>query len=58
MTEFLHQDRLRLIARVVEHSRLETERQIPALVWTVDAESGRPVGRWVLDEEPRTRRFG
>jgi hypothetical protein len=50
MTEFMSETRLHEIARVTEHPSLSPGRPIPRLGWTVDAETGRPVGRWTLNE--------
>jgi hypothetical protein len=55
MTEFLQQDRLRLIAVNTTHHPLpRPPRQVPSLQWAIDAETGRPVARWVLSDAPRT----
>ncbi len=50
MTEFMSQTRLHEIARVSEHPTLSAGRLIPTLGWSLDAETGRPVGRWALRE--------
>ncbi len=51
MTEFMSQSRLREIAQVVDHPNLLHGRLIPRLTWTVDVQTGRPIGRWGLTEE-------
>jgi hypothetical protein len=58
MTEFMNQARLHEIARVTDHPPPASGRLIPSLAWTVDAETGRPVGQWGLTEKhdaPSTR---
>ncbi len=50
MTEFLTQERLRQIAELVEHPNLPPVRLSPCLAWMLDAETGRPVSRWVLSD--------
>ena len=58
MTQLLPEDRLRQIARVMALPVLPPGRLVPMLVWGVDTQTGRPVGRWVLSDEhgsPLTR---
>jgi hypothetical protein len=50
MTALLSQTRLREIAQVTEHPNLSSGRLIPRLAWTVDAQTGRPVARWMLNQ--------
>lgn len=50
MTELLHPDRLRRIALVMEQPTKAGRRVVPIMQWSVDAATGRPAGRWVLDE--------
>ncbi len=51
MTALLNQTRLHEIARVTQHPNLSPRRLIPRLTWTVDAETGRTAGHWVLSED-------
>jgi hypothetical protein len=50
MTALLSQTRLREIAHVTEHQNLCPGRLIPRLTWTVDAQTGRPVAHWMMNE--------
>jgi len=52
MTELLNQDRLRLIALVMDHPFLQPRPQVPTLRRALDSESGRPVAYWVLKDAP------
>jgi hypothetical protein len=49
----LHDPRiLRQLARVLEQPDPAPRRLIPVLQWTVNPETGHPVGRWTIPEEP------
>ena len=50
MTELLHADRIRQLARVMYQPAESARRLVPVLQWSVDEQTGRPVSRWVLDE--------
>jgi len=50
MTTLLSQMRLRAIAHVTEHPNLSLRRLIPRLTWMVDAQTGRPVAHWIVNE--------
>jgi hypothetical protein len=50
MTEFLHQDRLRLIARITEHPAEMPPGPTTSPRWTIDATGSRPIAHWVLRE--------
>jgi hypothetical protein len=54
MTQRLTQDRLSELALLTTGPSLPPRRLIVALQWTIDAETARPVGRWVLSEDPGT----
>jgi hypothetical protein len=50
MTELHHPDRLREIAAVLRQPAETSRRLVPVLQWIVCADTGRPLGRWILDE--------
>jgi hypothetical protein len=54
MTELMNKDRLREIAAATAPPILRPRRLIVTLQWKTDPDTGRPVGRWVLDDEPGT----
>lgn len=49
MTEFMHQDRLRQLAHVMEQPNLPSQGLIPRLQWVIDPDTRRPVSRWVVE---------
>lgn len=51
MTELLTLDRLREIVHVTGEPSLPPPRPIVVLHWTIDVETGRPVGSWVLEAD-------
>ncbi len=50
MAELLSPDRMRQIARPIDWSDLHARRPgpAPAIVWSVDATTGRPTEMWVM----------
>ncbi|HUA78259.1 MAG TPA: hypothetical protein VMA86_11365 [Acetobacteraceae bacterium] len=54
MTELMNLDRLNEIARVSAEPGLPAQKPIVTLEWSIDAATGRPVGRWVVGEAPDT----
>ena len=51
MTEFMSQARLQEVAHVTEYPGLSPARLIPTLAWSIDAETGRPIGHWCLSRQ-------
>ncbi len=51
MTALLSTDRLCEFARETTQLIRAPERLIVSLQWTIDARTGRPIGRWVLQDE-------
>ncbi len=51
MTQHLQPTRLRQLAHVPEEP---VRRPVPVLLWSLDPETLRPVGRWVMDEDRDT----
>jgi hypothetical protein len=49
--EYVNRDQLQDIAVVTEQLKLPSGDMIPRLQWTIDAETGRPISRWVLVEK-------
>jgi hypothetical protein len=52
MLELMSRDRPQQLALVAEQPHRLRPREIPTLTWTVDAVTGRPIGRWVVNDEP------
>jgi hypothetical protein len=52
MTELQETKRLRQIARVVDQPDQASRRLVPVLHWSVDPDTGRAEGRWILAEKP------
>ncbi|HUC17368.1 MAG TPA: hypothetical protein VMA37_06750 [Acetobacteraceae bacterium] len=51
MSTLLKADRLNEFARATTRLAPPPERPIVRLQWTIDATTGRPIGRWVLQEK-------
>jgi hypothetical protein len=51
MTEFLSQNRLHQLASVTEYPSLQLGRPVLRLIWTIDAQTGCPIGRWGYGED-------
>jgi hypothetical protein len=51
MTELLKPDHLRRTGRVLDQSGEWRQRLMLVQRWTADAETGRPVANWMLDED-------
>ncbi|HUC16184.1 MAG TPA: hypothetical protein VMA37_00660 [Acetobacteraceae bacterium] len=52
MTELLPLDRLNAIVRKTAEPGLPLHRPVVTLTWTIDATTGRPIGRWVVGDGP------
>jgi hypothetical protein len=53
MTEFMNQDRLQQLGQVMDQPNLPLQGLVPSVQWTIDMQTGRPVGRWVLTRRSR-----
>ncbi len=52
MTNLLTKDRLSEIAHATTRPIAPGGRPVVTLRWTIDARTGRPIGRWVIGGEP------
>jgi hypothetical protein len=52
MTDLMNATRMGQVARVTDLPLAELPEEVLTLCWTVDQESGRPAGHWVLAAKP------
>jgi hypothetical protein len=57
MTNLLTQECLSEIARVTTEQPKPLARPVVTMRWTIDARTGRPIGRWVIGDAPGAEDF-
>lgn len=55
MSKLMSPVRMSELANVAELPSLPPEKPIAILQWTIDAETGRPISRWVLGKRALSR---